>query len=65
VYGFDGCKKVKGRKGQTLVDSLGLVLKLVVSEANAPEGILTCCLCTNGTARGTHRIIGKSPSFMS
>ena len=40
MYGFDGCKKVKGRKGQTLVDSLGLVLKLVVSKANAPERIL-------------------------
>jgi putative transposase len=24
VYGFDGGKKVKGRKQQTLVDSLGL-----------------------------------------
>jgi putative transposase len=40
VYGFDGCKKVKGRKRQTLVDSLGLLLKVVVSEANAPERIL-------------------------
>ena len=40
MYGFDGCKKVKGRKGHTLVDSLGLMLKLVVSEANAPERIL-------------------------
>ncbi|BAY41763.1 transposase, IS4 (plasmid) [Nostoc sp. NIES-2111] len=27
VYGFDGCKKVKGRKRQTLVDSLGLLLE--------------------------------------
>ena len=40
MYGFDGCKKVKGRKRQTLVDSLGLLLKVVVSEANAPERIL-------------------------
>ncbi|MBC1218104.1 IS5-like element ISAva8 family transposase (plasmid) [Trichormus variabilis ARAD] len=40
VYGFDGCKKVKGRKRQTLVDSLGLLLKVVVSEANAPERVL-------------------------
>lgn len=40
MYGFDGCKKVKGRKRQTLVDSLGLLLKVVVSEANAPERVL-------------------------
>ncbi|WP_104899290.1 IS5 family transposase [Nostoc sp. 'Peltigera membranacea cyanobiont' N6] len=40
VYGFDGGKKVKGRKRQTLVDSLGLLLKVVVSEANAPERVL-------------------------
>lgn len=35
-----GCKKVKGRKRQTLVDSLGLLLKVVVSQANAPERVL-------------------------
>ncbi|WP_096637149.1 IS5 family transposase [Anabaena sp. FACHB-709] len=40
VYGFDGGKKVKGRKRQTLVDSLGLLLKVVVSEANAGERLL-------------------------
>jgi putative transposase len=40
VYGFDGGKKVKGRKRQTLVDSLGLLLKVVVSEANAPERLV-------------------------
>ncbi|BAB75310.1 transposase [Trichormus variabilis NIES-23] len=40
MYGFDGGKKVKGRKRQTLVDSLGLLLKVVVSEANAGERLL-------------------------
>ncbi|ABA25258.1 transposase, IS4 family (plasmid) [Trichormus variabilis ATCC 29413] len=40
MYGFDGGKKVKGRKRQTLVDSLGLLLKVIVSEANAPERVL-------------------------
>jgi putative transposase len=40
VYGFDGGKKLKGRKRQTLVDSLGLLLKVVVSQANAPERVL-------------------------
>jgi putative transposase len=40
VYGFDGGKLVKGRKRQTIVDSLGLLLKVVVSEGNAPERVL-------------------------
>ncbi|MFS0518900.1 IS5 family transposase [Nostoc sp. UIC 10607] len=40
VCGFDGGKKVKGRKRQTLVDSQGLLLKVIVSEANAPERVL-------------------------
>lgn len=40
MYGFDGGKKVKGRKRQTLVDSLGLLLKVVVSEGNAGERVL-------------------------
>ncbi len=40
MYGFDGGKLVKGRKRQTIVDSLGLLLKVVVSEANAPERVL-------------------------
>jgi putative transposase len=40
VYGFDGGKKVKGRKRQTLVDSLGLLLKVIVGEGNAGERVL-------------------------
>jgi len=40
VYGFDGGKLVKGRKRQTIVDSLGLLLKVVVSEGNAGERVL-------------------------
>ena len=40
MYGFDGGKLVKGRKRQTIVDSLGLLLKVVVSEGNAPERLI-------------------------
>lgn len=40
MYGFDGGKLVKGHKRQTIVDSLGLLLKVVVSEGNAPERVL-------------------------
>ncbi|WP_233222838.1 IS5 family transposase [Chroococcidiopsis sp. CCALA 051] len=37
VYGFDGGKLVKGRKRFILVDTLGLLLAVVVTEANFPE----------------------------
>lgn len=38
VYGFDGGKKVKGRKRHIkVVDSQGLLIGLLVTEANAPE----------------------------
>lgn len=40
MYGFDGGKLVKGRKRQTIVDSLGVLLKVVVSEGNAGERVL-------------------------
>lgn len=40
MYGFDGAKLVKGRKRQTIVDSLGLLLKVIVSEGNAGERVL-------------------------
>lgn len=34
VYGYDGGKHVKGRKRHIIVDTLGLLLMVVVSEAN-------------------------------
>ena len=37
VYGFDGGKKVKGRKRHIVVDSQGLLIGVLVTEANAPE----------------------------
>ena len=37
AYGFDGGKKVKGRKRHIIVDSQGLLLTVLVSEANMPE----------------------------
>ena len=45
MYGFDGGKKVKGRKRHILVDSQGLILAVVVTEANAPERLFAAaCL---------------------
>ncbi|OKH15045.1 IS5 family transposase [Fischerella major NIES-592] len=40
MYGFDRAKKVKRRKRQTIVDSQGLLLKVIVSEGNASERVL-------------------------
>lgn len=37
MYGFDGGKKVKGRKRHIIVDSQGLLIGVLVSEANASE----------------------------
>lgn len=39
MYGFDGAKKVKGRKRHILVDTLGLLLEVIVTEANGSERI--------------------------
>ncbi|WP_293108796.1 IS5 family transposase [Moorena sp. SIO3I6] len=37
VYGYDGGKKVKGRKRHLVVDSQGLMIGVLVTEGNAPE----------------------------
>ena len=37
AVGFDGAKKTKGRKRHTAVDTLGLLLRVVVTAANVPE----------------------------
>ncbi|HEY9663712.1 MAG TPA: IS5 family transposase, partial [Allocoleopsis sp.] len=37
VYGFDGGKKVKGRKRHIVVDSQGLLIGVLITEANASE----------------------------
>lgn len=37
MYGFDGGKLVKGRKRHVVVDTQGLLMSVVVTEANASE----------------------------
>lgn len=37
MYGFDGGKKVKGRKRHIIVDSQGFLLGVLVTEANGSE----------------------------
>jgi len=36
--GFDGHKKIKGRKRHIVVDTLGLLLMVIVHDANLPDG---------------------------
>jgi putative transposase len=37
VYGFDGGKRVKGRKRHLIVDTFGLVIAIIVTEGNTAE----------------------------
>lgn len=39
MWGFDGGKLIKGRKRHLVVDTLGLVIGVIVSEGNAPERV--------------------------
>ena len=54
--GFDGNKKIKGRKRHTLVDTLGLLLAVVVTAANVDDrqGFMT--LLETSLARGGRRL---------
>lgn len=40
--GIDGNKKVNGRKRHILVDTLGLIIGVIVSAANQPDGKIGC-----------------------
>lgn len=48
VYEFDGGKKVKGRKRHILVDSQGLLIELLVTEANFPKRLGGVVLVSEG-----------------
>ena len=50
--GYDGGKKIKGRKRHLLVDSLGLLLVVVVTAANISEGAGLKRLLSHATDRG-------------
>ena len=50
VYGFDGGKLVKGRKRHLVVDTLGLLMSVVVTVANA-------CLAIGGNNSIIRRVL--------
>ena len=39
VHGYDGAKKINGRKRPIVVDTLGLLLAVVVTAANVDDGV--------------------------
>jgi putative transposase len=54
--GFDGGKKIKGRKRHLLVDTLGLILAVVVTAANTDDRLGLVALLTQYFARGVTRL---------
>jgi putative transposase len=46
-HGYDGAKKIKGRKRHVLVDTLGLLLAVVVTAANVDDAV------------GAEKVVGK------
>jgi putative transposase len=54
--GFDGGKKVKGRKRHLLVDTLGLIIAVVVTAANTDDRLGLVVLLTRYFAGGIRRL---------
>lgn len=54
--GFDGGKKVKGRKRHLLVDTLGLIMAVVVTAANTDDRLGLVVLLTRYFAGGLKRL---------
>ncbi|PSO76308.1 MAG: IS5/IS1182 family transposase, partial [Cyanobacteria bacterium QS_4_48_99] len=52
--GFEGGKRVKGRKRHVLVDSMGLFLAVVVTAAKlTSKGCRRCCVCSSSGEAGS------------
>jgi putative transposase len=56
AVGFDGTKKIKGRKRHVLVDTLGLILAVVVTSASADDRVGLMILVENYWATGLKRL---------
>jgi putative transposase len=56
AVGFDGNKKIKGRKRHVLVDTLGLILAVVVTSASADDRVGLMILLENYWATGVKRL---------
>jgi putative transposase len=56
AVGFDGNKKIKGRKRHVLVDTLGLILAVVVTSASADDRVGLMILIESYWAMGVRRL---------
>jgi putative transposase len=56
AVGFDGGKKIKGRKRHLLVDTLGLIVAVVVTAANTEDRLGLVALLSQYFARGSKRL---------
>ena len=56
AVGFDGNKKIKGRKRHLLVDTLGLILAVVVTSASADDRVGAMILIESDWAVGLKRL---------
>jgi putative transposase len=56
AIGFDGNKKIKGRKRHLLVDTLGLILAVVVTSASADDRVGLLILLESYWATGVKRL---------
>src|SRR5262249_47928488 len=54
--GFDGNKKIKGRKRHLLVDTLGLIVAVVVTAANTDDRLGLVALLQRYWASGVKRL---------
>jgi putative transposase len=54
--GYDGGKKIKGRKRHLLVDTLGLLLAVVITSAQIDEGVAAVELLTQVSAHDCPRL---------
>ncbi len=60
--GYDGAKKIKGRKRHLMVDTLGLLMMIVVTAANPDDGTAAPKLLSRLTAADFPRLICQSLS---
>jgi transposase len=54
--GYDGSKKVNGRKRHLLVDTLGLLIAVTATPANVPDRVGAAVLLTRARRRGRRRL---------
>lgn len=55
--GFDGGKKIKGRKRHLLVDTMGLLLAVLITSAGVDDGVAAIKLLSQVSPEAFHRLV--------